>query len=97
MHGVGTPDLAEAILVVAAAGVAAMAAKDMREAGAGVMVAMVMGGSGVAVIVEVIVEVIAVIRDGGVTATGAAMAGAAAIGVGVIGAVTGGRLITDMA
>lgn len=92
MHGVGTPDLAEAILV-AAAGVAAMAAKDMREAGAGVMVAMVMGGAGVAVIVEAI----AVIRDGGVTATGAAMAGAAAIGVGVIGAVTGGGLITDMA
>jgi hypothetical protein len=81
------------LVVVVAVGVAAMAAKDMREAGAGVMVAMVMGGAGVAVIVEAI----AVIRDGGVTATGAAMAGAAAIGVGVIGAVTGGGLITDMA
>jgi hypothetical protein len=81
------------MLVVAAVGVAAMAAKDMREAGAGVMVAMVMEGAGVAVIVEAI----AVIRDGGVTATGAAMAGEAAIGVGVIGAVTGGGLITDMA
>jgi hypothetical protein len=81
------------MLVVAAVGVAAMAAKDMREAGAGVMVAMVMGGAGVAVMVEAI----AVIQDGGVTATGAAMAGAAAIGVGVIGVVTGGGLITDMA
>ena len=89
MRGVDTADLAEVMLEVGAG----VAAKDMREAGAGVMAATVMGEAGVGVMVEAI----AGIRDGVIMATGAAMGGAAAIGVEVTGEDTGGGLITDMA